>query len=67
MPWLVTHGTRDDLLPIGPPREQVQLLQAAGIPGEWHEVDKGHLVSPRVELPLIRDLFRRAFGLPASS
>jgi phospholipase/carboxylesterase len=62
MPWLVTHGTQDELLPIGPTREHVQSLQAAGIPVEWHEVDKGHLVSPRVELPLIRDLFRRAFG-----
>jgi predicted esterase len=64
MPWLVTHGTRDELLPIGPTREHVQSLQAAGIPVEWHEVDKGHLVSPRVEVPLIRDLIRRAFDGP---
>jgi phospholipase/carboxylesterase len=63
MPWLVTHGKRDDLLPIAATREHVALLKAAGIPVEWHEIVKGHVFHPRAEAPLIRDLFRRAFGL----
>jgi phospholipase/carboxylesterase len=63
MPWLITHGTRDALLPIETTRAQIELLQAAGIPVEWHEIDKGHVFHPRQETPLIRDLFRRAFRL----
>lgn len=66
MPWLITHGTRDDLLPIATTRGQVELLKAAGVPVEWHEIAKGHVFHPRQETRLIRDLCRRAFGLSGS-
>jgi phospholipase/carboxylesterase len=67
MPWLITHGTRDQLLPIETTREHVRLLQAVGIPVEWHEIDKGHVFHPRQETPLIRGLFRRALRLPGDA
>lgn len=52
--WLVTHGRQDELLPVARSREQVQRLQALGVPVEWHEFDKPHTIDPVRELPLIR-------------
>lgn len=63
MPWLITHGTRDEVLPIATTREHVTLLKAAGVPVDWHEIAKGHVVHPRVETPLIRTFLRQALGL----
>ena len=63
MPWLLTHGTRDDLLPIGPTREHADLLKAAGIPLEWREFTKGHTIDPRVEVPVLRTFLRQALRL----
>lgn len=57
MPWLITHGRFDDMLPIDTTREQVALLRAAGIPVEWHEFDKDHTIDPDDELPLLRRWF----------
>ncbi len=56
---LVTHGTLDPLLPIAPTREQVQVLQAAGIPIEWHEFRKEHTLDMFRELEVIRDFVKR--------
>lgn len=53
--WLITHGTQDELLPVERTRAQMQQLQAAGIPIEWHEFDKGHTLDVEAELPLIRE------------
>lgn len=55
MAWLVTHGDRDDVLPIGPTAEQVALLKAIGLPIAWHVFRKAHTIDPAHELPLIRD------------
>lgn len=54
-PWLVTHGTHDEVLPIETTREQVGLLKAHGLPIAWHEFPKPHTIDPERELPLIRD------------
>lgn len=59
MPWLITHGRFDDMLPIETTREQVALLRAAGIPVAWHEFDKDHTIDPDDELPLLRRWFAR--------
>jgi len=52
--WLMTHGTTDDVLPIGRTRAQVEVLRAAGVPIEWHEFPKAHEIDFRAELPLLR-------------
>lgn len=60
--WLMTHGTHDELLPIGRTRSHVQHLQALGIPVEWHEYPKAHTIDPEAELPLIRDWIAARWG-----
>jgi phospholipase/carboxylesterase len=42
--FMVTHGTLDPVLPFDRSREQVQLLQQAGIGIEWHEFEKVHTI-----------------------
>jgi phospholipase/carboxylesterase len=54
MPWLITHGTQDAVVPIAPTRQHVATLQAAGIPVAWHTFAKDHTIDVREELPLIR-------------
>jgi phospholipase/carboxylesterase len=54
IPWLVTHGTRDDVLPVAATRAHVASLKAAGVPVEWHEFPKAHTIDPHAEWPLIR-------------
>ncbi len=60
--FLVTHGTLDPLIPFAPVREQVQLLQAAGIPIEWHEFAKAHTIAGEQELSVVRDFVRARLG-----
>jgi phospholipase/carboxylesterase len=59
---LLTHGRFDPLLPIGPVREQVQQLRAAGMQVEWREFAKEHTIAGEAELGVIRDFVRAAFG-----
>lgn len=60
-PVLMTHGTRDPLLPIAAVRRQVAALNAAGAGVEWREFDKVHTVAGEPELELIRAFLARAF------
>lgn len=54
-PWLVTHGTEDDMLPFERTAEQVATLRdAGGLPLEFHAFDKAHTIDPEHELPLLR-------------
>jgi predicted esterase len=51
---LVTHGTRDPLIPLAPVRQQVRQLQDAGLGIEWREFVKDHTIAGAEELDLIR-------------
>jgi phospholipase/carboxylesterase len=57
--FLVTHGEADPLIPIGPVREQVMELKAAGLEIEWHEFHKTHTIAGEAELAVIREFVRR--------
>ncbi len=59
--FLLTHGTYDPLIPIGPVREQVALLKSAGLDIEWHEFPKEHTIAGETELAVIRRFIRRRF------
>ncbi len=54
-PWLVTHGFRDDLLPIQDTRDQVRKLQAVGLPITWKEFLKEHEIDLNIETQYIRN------------
>lgn len=51
---LMTHGTEDPLIPLGPVRGQVALLKSSGIQIEWHEFVKVHTIDGERELGVIR-------------
>ncbi len=49
--FLMTHGTRDTLIPIKPVREQVEQLKRGGIQIDFHEYPKDHtVIEPEIEL-----------------
>jgi len=60
--FLLTHGTRDPLIPIDMVRKQVEILLEAGLQIEWHEFRKEHEIAGYEELLLIRDFIIRCFG-----
>lgn len=51
--WLVTHGTKDDLLPYARSEEQARYLKEKGLPLEFHGFPKEHTIDFRRELPLM--------------
>jgi phospholipase/carboxylesterase len=59
VPALFTHGTRDPIIPLAPVREQVRLLQSAGLDLTWQEFDKAHTIAGTVEIERIRDFLNR--------
>ncbi|MCX7977848.1 MAG: serine esterase [Bdellovibrionaceae bacterium] len=56
-PWLFTHGTKDNVLPIQETRFGVEKLREAGLPVDWKEFVKDHSLS-EVEYPVIRKWVR---------
>jgi phospholipase/carboxylesterase len=58
---LLTHGTLDPLLPFPTTREQVKVLQAAGLRIEWREFAKEHTIAGEAELQVIRDFVRAGY------
>ena len=58
--FLVTHGTDDPLIPIGPVREQVAHLRAARLNIQWKEFNKAHTIAGQAELGVIRTFVQEA-------
>ncbi len=58
---LVTHGTIDPLIPFAEVREQVNILKAAGLRVEWHELVKEHTIAGELELDIIRRFVRAGY------
>lgn len=55
LPWLVTDGSEDQVVPHAQTEPGVRALQAAGVPVEYRTYAKGHTIEPREELPVIRE------------
>jgi phospholipase/carboxylesterase len=60
--FLITHGTLDPLLPFAIAREQVKLMQQAGLQVEWHEFVKEHTIAGEAEFAVIRDFVRGCYA-----
>ncbi len=58
---LLTHGTLDTLIPVGPVRAQIDLLKRAGLQIQWHEFVKDHTIAGEPELEVIRRFIRESF------
>jgi phospholipase/carboxylesterase len=46
LPVFITHGRRDPIMDVAFARQASGLLQAAGLPVEYHESDAGHHIDP---------------------
>ncbi len=53
--FLITHGTKDPIIPFADVREQINLMKAAGLHIAWHEFIKTHTIAGEEELAVIRD------------
>ncbi len=60
--FLVTHGTRDSLIPIERVRPQMEILRQAGLKIDWREFVKQHTIAGEEELSVIRHFVRESFG-----
>lgn len=58
---LMTHGMIDPLIPFAEVREQVNILKAAGLRVEWHELVKGHTIAGEEELEIIRRFVKAGY------
>ena len=52
--FLVTHGTEDPLIPFQGVREQIRMLQRAGLNIEWRQFVKEHTIAGEEEVDVIR-------------
>jgi predicted esterase len=57
---LVTHGTRDPLIPFLQVKMQMTELQRAGLKLTWREFDKEHTIAGLEEVQLLRDFIKEA-------
>ncbi len=62
-PWLITHGTQDEVLPILRTRLQIQSLIQAGFQIDYREYNKSHTIDDRLEFPEIRTFIEANLGL----
>lgn len=57
--WLITHGTRDEVLPVETTRAQMKALIAGGFALDYREYPKAHTLADDAELPAIREWLRK--------
>jgi phospholipase/carboxylesterase len=58
---LVTHGTKDTMVPFAESRAQIELLEDAGLNLEFHSFDKAHTIAGEEELSVIRNFVRAGY------
>lgn len=56
---LVTHGTRDPMLPYTESQAQIAALKGMGLQIEWRSYEKEHTIEPRQEVAHIREFLVR--------
>jgi phospholipase/carboxylesterase len=53
--WLITHGTKDEILPVEVTRSQIKILRDGGFKIDYREYPKTHTLDFERELPDIRN------------
>jgi phospholipase/carboxylesterase len=61
--WLITHGTKDELLPVEVTRAQIKKFNAAGFAIDYREYSKAHTIDPEREIGDIRGWLASRVGL----
>jgi phospholipase/carboxylesterase len=59
--FLITHGTRDPLIPIEQVRPQMEMLRQAGLRIDWREFVKAHTIDDELEMSILRDFVRYSY------
>jgi phospholipase/carboxylesterase len=60
---LVTHGTKDPMIRFADVREQINLLKAAGLKIEFHELLKAHTIAGEEEIEIIRNFVQAGYAV----
>ena len=63
VPFLVTHGRQDEVLPYSRTSSQVGWLNEQGLSLRFESYDKTHTIDPQDELPVIRDFLAGCFKI----
>lgn len=64
---LVTHGELDPMIPIKQVRQQIKLLQSAGLQIQWREFHKAHTIAGEAEIEVIRAFIQGGYEEQHSS
>jgi len=57
--WLITHGTRDEVLDIEKTRSQIAFLRGNGFEIDYREYEKAHVIDLKEEFSAIREWISR--------
>ena len=57
--WLITHGTKDEVLPVEKTRTQMHMLREGGFEIDYREYPKTHTIDSNRELPDIRQFIAK--------
>jgi phospholipase/carboxylesterase len=60
---LVTHGTKDPLVPFAEAWPQMKMLEDAGLNLKFHSFEKAHTLAGEDELDLIREFVRAGYAV----
>jgi phospholipase/carboxylesterase len=59
--FLITHGTQDPLIPMATARQQIVLLQGAGLQIDWREFVKAHTIAGEEEMAVVREFVQGCY------
>jgi phospholipase/carboxylesterase len=60
---LVTHGTKDTMVPFARARPQMQILENAGLNLQFRAFEKAHALAGEEEIDLIREFVRAGYAV----
>jgi len=60
---LVTHGTKDTMVPFAKSRPQMKMLEDAGLNLQFRQFEKAHTIAGEEELDVIREFVRAGYAV----
>jgi phospholipase/carboxylesterase len=60
---LITHGTKDTMVPFAKSRPQMKMLEDAGLNLQFRQFEKGHTIAGEEELDAIREFVRAGYAV----
>jgi len=60
--FLITHGTRDQMIPFSQAKKQLELLRPLGLQINWREFQKEHTIAGEEELSVIREFIKNSLA-----